>query len=174
MKYVHSLVLRYLLILTPIKLFSFILTPITFYLSILILTYFNPVVINNVISINNIDFEFVEACIATLAYYLLLILTMTTKDISWKIRGKLFLYGSFLILGMNLIRILILVFVAVNYGMDWFQLVHLTFWKIVSGIYVALVWIFLVNKYKIKSIPIIDDLKYLYNLIQPRFYGNTN
>ena len=166
MKYVHSLVLRYLLILTPIKLFSFILTPITFYLSILILTYFNPVVINNVISINNIDFEFVEACIATLAYYLLLILTMTTKDISWKIRGKLFLYGSFLILGMNLIRILILVFVAVNYGMDWFQLVHLTFWKIVSGIYVALVWIFLVNKYKIKSIPIIDDLKYLYNLIQ--------
>ena len=166
MKYVHSLVLRYLLILTPIKLFSFILTPITFYLSILILTYFNPVVINNVISINNIDFEFVEACIATLAYYLLLILTMTTKDISWKIRGKLFLYGSFLILGMNLIRILILVFVAVNYGMDWFQLVHLTFWKIVSGIYVALVWIFLVNKYKIKSIPIIDDLKYLYNLIR--------
>jgi len=42
-----------------------------------------------------------------------------------------------------------------------------------TGVYVAFVWIFLVKKYKIKSVPIYDDLKTLYNFSFRIFDNNT-
>ena len=107
-------------------------------------------------------FHFIEACIATYAYYLIILLTLLTKEITLKTRIKIILIGSGLILLMNIIRIFILITITMNYGLYWFDIIHLAFWKFLSGIYVALVWILLVKIYKIKSIPIYDDIKYLY------------
>ena len=74
----------------------------------------------------------------------------------------MFLLGSLLILGMNLLRIVILVVLNVEFGASYFDAVHLLFWNFVSGVYIALVWIFLVKKFKVDKIPYYSDLKYFY------------
>ena len=164
MKYEHSLLIRILLCFIPLSLLTWILTPITLKLSYITLLYYNPILISaDVMVINGIPFSFIEACIATSAYYLIILLVLLTKEITLKQRIKLIFIGSLLILLMNLLRIFILIFVTVNYGFYWFEIIHLAFWKFVSGIYIALVWILLVRYYKIKSVPVYDDIKYLFN-----------
>ena len=74
----------------------------------------------------------------------------------------MFFLGSLLILGMNLLRIIILIVLDVEFGKDYFDAVHLIFWNFVSGVYIALVWIFLVKKFKVSKIPYYSDLKYFY------------
>ena len=108
--------------------------------------------------------EFIEACAATLAYILLGILILLTYGISLKKGIKLFLIGSLLIFIANLIRIEVLIYILVNYGIDYFNTLHLFIWKIVSSVYVALVWIFLCYKYKIKGIPVYSDIKRIKNM----------
>ncbi len=166
MNYLKSLFIRIILCFVPISLFSFVLTPITIYGSyILLFSFFDVVVKGKILFVNGFPFEIVEACVATTAYFLLWLLCFLTKDIKLKIRLKLLLYGFLLILGMNLIRIALLVFIAMKYGFAWFTLVHLAFWNFVTGIYVALVWIFLVMKFKIYGVPVYDDLRTLYKMV---------
>ncbi|MBS3172489.1 hypothetical protein J4438_02840, partial [Candidatus Woesearchaeota archaeon] len=69
---------------------------------------------------------------------------------------------------MNIIRIEILLFLLIKNNYNLFEQVHLLFWNFVSGIYVAFVWIILIKKYKINSIPIYSDIKYLYQRINPK------
>ncbi len=161
MNYYFGLIIRVLLCFMPISFFSFVLTPLTIYGVYLLLFSYGPVVFDKIFTINNINFEFVEACIASYAYYFLWILCMLTKDINVKTRIKMILYGSLLIFAMNILRVGLIITLAVDYGFFWFNLVHLFFWKFFSGVYVALVWIFLVKIYNIKGIPIYDDLKTL-------------
>ena len=161
MKYHYSFVIRLLLLLIPPQLFSLILAPLTIYIGFLVLFNFSPVIDGNLIIINGIRFEFVEACIASYAYYFLWILCFFTKDISFVNRIKIIGYGFLLIFIMNIFRIWLIIYLALNYGFFWFNLVHLFFWKFLMGVYVALVWIGLVRYYKINSIPIYDDIKTL-------------
>ena len=79
---------------------------------------------------------------------------------------KLFFIGSLLILLMNIFRIDILILSSVKFGKVWFDAIHMIFWKFLSTLYVAFVWIFLVKKFKIKTIPIYSDIKYLINKIK--------
>ena len=151
MKYEHSLLIRILVCFIPLSLLTWILTPITVNLSYITLLYYNPILAADVIVIHGIPFSFIEACIATSAYYLIILLTLLTKDITLKQRIKLIFIGSLLILLMNLFRIFLLIFVTINYGFYWFEIIHLAFWKFLSGIYVALVWILLVRYYKNKN-----------------------
>ena len=162
MKYEYSFILRILFCFIPVKLFTFILTPITLYLSYLTLIFYNPIVSGNSLIIRGIPFQFIEACIASYAYYLIILLTLLTKDVRFFDRIKILLLGSLLILIMNVFRIFILIYLVMNFGFYWFDLIHMIFWKFVSGIYVALVWILLVKYFKINSIPIYSDLKYLF------------
>ena len=105
--------------------------------------------------------RFSQACAAVSAYFLLLLLIVLTKDIKLKTRIKMFLLGSVIIFTTNLIRILILIAVLEKYGFDAFQQVHDIFWIIFGSLLVALTWIFLINHYKIKSVPVYSDIKYL-------------
>ena len=73
----------------------------------------------------------------------------------------MFLSGSFLILLMNVIRVDALLYILVECGENWFKKIHIFFWHFVSSIYVAAVWIFLSYKFKVKSIPIYSDFKFL-------------
>ncbi len=113
-------------------------------------------------NVNGITFTFIEACIASYAYYIILFLVLTTKDIKIKKRLYILLIGFLLILGMNYIRITGLIIGIIKFGFDWFNNVHLFIWKVFSWIYVFIVWIILIKIFKIKSIPLYDDFKYLY------------
>lgn len=162
MRYEYALIIRTILCFIPVKFLFIILAPITLYLSYLTLLFYKPLISGNSLIINSIPLNFIEACIASYAYYLIIILTLLTKDIKLKDRIKIILIGSLLIMGMNILRIFILVIVVLNYGFYWFDIIHLTFWKFLSGIYVAFVWIILVKKFNIKSIPVYSDLQYLF------------
>lgn len=105
--------------------------------------------------------EISPACVAFSAYILLSILILTTKGIKKEIMTKMFLYGSLAILAINIIRIEILIYIWNSLSNELFELVHLFFWKVLSGVIVVLIWICLIRKYKIENIPIYSDLKYL-------------
>ena len=102
-----------------------------------------------------------DACAVISAYFLLLILVIITKDISLKKRIKIFMFGSIIILTINLARILSLIYILENYGFNAFQQTHDFLWLILGSVLVAFTWIFLIKHYKVKSIPIYSDIKYL-------------
>ena len=170
MKYQYQLLFRLILLFAvPLSLFYFIFTPLTIYPSyfLLKLSGFAPQFTSStVLAFKELGIKFVPACIAGSAYYLLYILIMLTKDLSIMQSLKLFIYGSLLILSVNLIRIYIIVFVLIKYGLNYFDMIHLFFWTFVASTYVALIWIFLTRKMKIKSIPAYSDVMYLYKKIK--------
>ena len=94
-------------------------------------------------------------------YYLLLLLTTLTKDIKLEKRLKIFFYGSLTIFIINIIRIVFLIILLDNKSYNLFKASHNFFWSIIASILVASIWIYLTKKYKIRSIPIYSDLKYL-------------
>jgi len=166
MKYYHNLLIRILLCFIPLSIFYFIFTPLTIYGIYLLLLTYKPVLLGINLFIDQYTFVFVKACIAGSAYYLLWLLALLTKDIKLMTRIKMILAGFSLIYIGNLLRVFILILIALNYNIAWFDLVHMFVWNFIISVYVAFVWIFLVSHYKIDSIPIFSDLKYLYKSIK--------
>jgi exosortase/archaeosortase family protein len=167
MKYIKELLVRIviavLLLVIPVNIFYLLFSKVTLFgsLSIFYLLGY-PIHVNGYnLSINGQGLEFVPACVATSAYYLLALLVLLTKDIKLKDRFYIFVSGGLLILLMNLIRIDILIYLLVEFGKNWFESVHIIFWHFVSSIYVVAVWIFLTYKFKIKSVPVYSDFKFL-------------
>ena len=141
----------------------FVLLPVTLYSTYYLLQIFiEPYLVNSTIIINEVSFTIIPACTALLAYILLLELILLTRNLSFKLSIKIFLQGALLIFFMNLLRILLLIFIYLYFGKNYFDTIHLVFWHFISTIFVAFVWIFLVEKYKIKSIPIYSDIKSLF------------
>ena len=123
--------------------------------------FYNSYLANNSIFVGGNIINIISACIAGIAYALLLLLILFTNGISLGKSFKMFFVGSLLILIMNIMRIDLLIFVLVEFGSDLFDKVHLIFWNFVSGLYVAFVWIYLVKKFHVKGIPIVSDVKEL-------------
>ncbi len=167
MKYTQELFIRVgiavLLFVIPVNVFYLLFAKITLWgsLSIFYLLGYPIQVNGHILSLNGQGLEFVSACVATSAYYLLALLVLLTKDIKLKDRFYVFISGGLLILLMNLIRIDILIYLLIEFGKNWFENVHIIFWHFVSSIYVAAVWIFLTYKFKIKSVPVYSDFKFL-------------
>jgi exosortase/archaeosortase family protein len=160
-----SIIIRYSLALL-VAIFSsyltIILLPWTLYSTYFFLDLFlDPILKDSTIILNGISFTIIPACTALLAYILLIELILFTRNISLKNSLKLFFLGSAMIFIMNLLRILILIFIHLNFGKNYFDAMHLIFWHIVSTLFIAFVWIFLIETYQIKSIPIYSDLKSL-------------
>ncbi len=176
MKYETKLIIRVAIALAifliPVNIFNVALQKPTMYISyapVKILGY-DISIDGNIINIEDHNLRFISACTATSAYYLLAILLLLTKDIKPKKGIKMFIAGTLLILGMNVIRIDILLIVLVEKGVNMFQTLHLIFWEVVSSLYVAAVWIFLIKKFKVKSIPAISDIKELYKKTKIKIY----
>ncbi|MFH1376679.1 MAG: pacearchaeosortase [Candidatus Woesearchaeota archaeon] len=168
MKYESNLILRTILAILVTGLYNFfylIFTPATIYSSWILLKVlgYDIGVFGNNLVFSNVNFIFIEACVALSAYYLLFLLIVFTKGLSLKTSLKLLVVGTALILVMNIIRIDLLIILFLEAGKTYFDVVHMIFWKFIAGIYVALVWIVMVRKFKIKSIPIYSDLKELYD-----------
>lgn len=167
MRYVKELVTRILiavlLLIIPINVFYFLFSKITLLASLpfLYLLGYSINVKGYILFLDGQSLEFIPACVATSAYYLLTLLVLLTKDVKIKTRFYLFLSGSLLIFLMNVIRIDILLYILLKFGENWFERFHIFFWHFVSSIYVAAVWIFLAYKFKLKSIPVYSDFKFL-------------
>ena len=145
-------------------LFYLILTPLTAYPTYFLLNIFYDASIlnNNIILINHaIPIELIGACIAGSAYYLLLILNLTTREIALKKRARILLwaFGAFLVL--NILRIFALSLFVIS-GSSFFDITHRIFWYALSTIFVVAIWFTEVKFFKIKAIPFYSDVKFLY------------
>lgn len=165
MNYTKKLIIRItiaiVLLILPINIFYVIFLKPTLYLSALPFLKLSPLIATDSILINNAILMFNPACIATSAYYLLTILTLLTKNINLKKSIILIISGSLLIFIANIIRIDLLIFFFLKNNINLFQSLHFLFWKILSSLYVVLIWILLTKKLKIKQIPAVSDVKYL-------------
>ena len=142
--------------------FDIIFSPITIYTTFFLLSFFTQAQLSGItLFVNDMSFSIISACTASLAYLLLAELILMTKGISLKQSLKMFFLGFSAIFSMNILRILFLIFVYVHFGKNYFDAVHLIFWYFVSTFFVIAVWIFLIEKYKIKSVPIYSDIQFI-------------
>ena len=160
--------LRYLILLIVaipnLYLFYLIFTPLTLHpVRFLLEIFYDTILVNNIIIINSIlPIELIPACIAGAAYYLLLILNLSTPKIKLKPRLKMILISFASLLVLNILRIFILSILAFS-GSPLFDITHKIFWYALSTVFVVGIWLILVKKFKIKEIPLYSDLKFLYN-----------
>ncbi len=158
-----SIILRYLVILLlglgNLYLIYTIITPLTIYTTYFILNLFqDATLLRNFIIIGDTAIELIPACIAGSAYYLLLILNLSTPNLKQKTRLKTLTLSLGLLFTFNILRIIILYLVNKTI---YFESLHLVFWYILSTLAVILIWIYTTKRFKIKSIPIYTDFKYL-------------
>src|SRR3989304_9498778 len=148
---ISDLILRYLiLVLVAIPnlwLFYLVFTPLTSYPVYWLLNIFYDASLlnNNVVLLNQaISIELIEACIAGSAYYLLLILNLSTPGIKTGKRIKIIAISFLIFLVVNIIRIFILSFMALS-GSDFFGITHQIFWYTLSTIFVVAIWFLMVK-----------------------------
>lgn len=162
-----NLIIRYLILLViaipNLYLIYKVFTPLTIYpvFYILSIFYSHTALSGNIISISGISIEIISACIAGAAYYLLLILNLTTPmPLKKRIKSMSFILGTFLIL--NIFRI-ILFSVLFLTGYKFFDLAHTGTWYFGSTILLIIIWFVNIKLFKIKNIPIYTDFKYLHS-----------
>ena len=163
---VYYLFLRYIIILLfglwNLSIFYKIFTPLTTHFAGFILNLFSPTTImGNIILFKSISLELIPACVAGSAYYLLLILILSTPNIEVFKRIKLILISLMSLFILTSLRIVILALIAQT---SYFQQFHMLFWYLVSTLFVVIIWISIIKIYKIKSIPIYSDIRYLLSL----------
>lgn len=163
-KSLTSMVIRYLILLilaiNGLAIIYFITTPVTLYASFGIMKLFSPeafITEPNIINFAGEQALLVPACIAGAAYYLLLILNLTTPmQRKTRISSLIFLLGSFLVI--NILRIVSFAYLYVS-GYGFFDLTHSLTWYFGSTSLVIILWFISIKKYKIKNIPVYTDVK---------------
>jgi exosortase/archaeosortase family protein len=164
---------RYILLLLilffGLDLIYIFIKPLTIKVVFFILNIFYEVSLNeNIIIIDKLSYiSLVEACIAGSAYLLLLILNLTTP-LKRDIRIKSIAYSFILLFVINVIRI---VFLSVLYHeqKSYFEFSHAFLWYGLSTIFVIIIWILTIKKFKIKIIPVYTDIVCLKRI---SFYRN--
>ena len=165
-----DIVSRYLILvltsLSSLWLFYFIFTSLTIYpVYFLVNLLFEDVsLFGEIMIVNGLAIEFIRACIAGSAYYLLLILNLSTPKINLKKRVTMILFSFAALLIINIIRIFVFILIFF-YGFSFFDITHKFFWYFMSTIFVILIWFAEVKYFKIKEIPFYSDIKYLYKKI---------
>lgn len=163
-----DLIVRYLILiliaLPGLFIFYFIFTPLTVYPVYFLLGLFFDAVLLSKISIllnNSVPIELISACIAGAAYYLLLVLNLSTPKIKIKTRISAIIFSLLAFLVLNILRIFVLSVLAAT-GSAYFNVTHTVFWYGFSTIIVVAIWFAEVKIYKIKEIPFYSDIKFLY------------
>lgn len=148
-----------------LAIFYYVFTPLTTYPVYFILDIFYetlfiygdvPVILLNEL----VPIELVAACIAGSAYYLLLILNLSTPGMKVDQRIKAIAFSFAVFLLANVLRIVILSALAVA-DSAYFDVTHTVFWYGISTVLVVGIWFAEVKVFRIKEIPIYSDLKYL-------------
>jgi exosortase/archaeosortase family protein len=157
--------LRYALILIVaipnLWIFYLIFTPLTLYVSYFLLDiFFSATVSGSTILINNCaPIEFINACAAGSAYYLLFLLNLSTPKLKSRITALAFSFSAFFLL--NITRIFILSLLFIN-NSQIFDAAHKFSWYTLSIIFVVGIWFLTVKLFSVKQVPFYTDLKFLY------------
>lgn len=136
-----------------------VFTPLTINTSFLIFSLFeNELSLSgNSILINGLEFVLIDACIAGAAYYLIIVLNLATPMESIKrIKSLVFLLVS--LFALNILRIILLGFFAMK-SMLLFNAYHEFFWYAGSTIFVIVLWFINIKLFRIKTIPLITDIR---------------
>lgn len=143
-------------------LFYFVFTPLTIYpIYFLLSLFFEPSLMGNIILVNKIPIEIINACISGSAYYLLFMLNLSTPNIKIKKRIKIMLLAFASLLILNILRIFFLSLMVINDSV-WFGITHMFFWYVLSIVFVLGIWFLEVKFFKIKQTPFYSDLKFMY------------
>ena len=143
-----------------------ILTPLTVYILSAILSIFTDATLyGNTIHLNGATIEIVSACVAGSAFYLLLLLLMLTADIKPETRAKAITTSFAMLFALNILRMLVLIPIM---GASYFGTIHWISWHVISTIFVVGIWISIVKIYKIKTIPVYSDIKYIISLVKTK------
>lgn len=157
-----NLLARYgILIITGIlstQIFYSLFSAITIYPVFFLLKFVfsNISLIGNTLLINGKSIDLIGPCIAASAYYLLLILNLSTRKIKNRLGLFFFSFSSLLI--VNILRIFFLAIIFVR-GFSFFDLTHKLFWYAGSTIFVVGIWFLGVKLFRIKEIPFYSDIK---------------
>ncbi|MAH43475.1 hypothetical protein CL614_07220 [archaeon] len=165
-KQLINLAIRYVIIffagLGNLWIFYKILTPLTIKTVAFFFSLFTKTSISaNLIITQGVIIEIIPACVAGSAYYLLLILMLTTPKIEPIKRIKVLILSFISLFILNIIRIIILTLTSNSL---YFELTHLIFWYLISTIFVVAIWIAVIKIFKIKQIPVYSDIKFVANL----------
>ncbi|MEK6936078.1 MAG: pacearchaeosortase [Nanoarchaeota archaeon] len=159
-----SILTRYLVVLSlmfSLPIIYKIFTPLTIISTSKILgLFYNIKVVGDLIIYNSYTIQIIAACVAGSAYLLLLILNLTTQ-IKLKKRIYFILFTFILFFIINILRIVILSVLVFN-DSPLFDITHKLFWYMLSTLFVVAIWFFAVKIFKIKEIPVYNDIKYLY------------
>lgn len=138
--------------------FYLIFTPLTVYpVFFLIRLFHNATLITNFIVIENyLPIEIIDPCIAGSAYYLLLILNLSTPGLKFLNRIKLMLFSFSALLFVNIMRIFLLSLLFFS-GFSLFDITHELFWYFGSVVFVIGIWFLGVKLFKVKEIPFYSD-----------------
>lgn len=164
-----DLIIRYGILLclglNSLYILYYFFTPLTIYPVYFILSLFYSVSISGTtLLIDQTKIELIKACIAGSAFYLLIMLNLSTK-IDFKKRLFSLIYSLSALLVLNIIRILVLSAMLVdNYA--FFDITHKIFWYFLSTIFVVIVWFSEVKLFKIKNIPAYSDIKSLIKIMK--------
>lgn len=162
----YSIFLRYLFLaivsLPNLYLFYLIFTPLTVYpVYFLFSLFFDTVLQGNIIFVGEKSMELIGACIAGSAYFLLLILNLSTPKINFEKRIKIIAFSFAVFLLINILRIFVFGLIFF-YEFAWFDIAHEIFWYIGSIAFVIGIWFGGVKLFKIKEIPFYSDIKFIY------------
>ncbi|MEM4325809.1 MAG: pacearchaeosortase [Candidatus Pacearchaeota archaeon] len=165
-----NIFIRYFIIiifsLNSLYLFYIIFTPLTYYSVYSLFNFFYENVSLSVegtpkINIGDFFIELIPACIAGSAYFLLLILNLTTPGMSIKKRIFSLILSFFIFLFFNIIRIFSLGVLAYN-KYSYFPTIHWLFWNFISIFFVIFIWFLEVRLFEIKEIPFYSDISFIF------------
>jgi len=158
------LLLRYTLLLVFgifLSVFYKLLFYVTVYPVFFVLAVFYDISIKaSSIFVANVEIQIVNACVAGSAYYLLLILNLTTPMAAKK-RAKTIIFSLLALLILNILRIILFSALYVE-NFTFFDITHKLVWYVMSIVFVIAIWFATVKIYKIENIPVYSDFKRLY------------
>jgi exosortase/archaeosortase family protein len=177
-KKVVGIFLRYFFILFlgagNLYIFYKILTPLTvFSVSRAISLFTKVIVAGNFIYLEDFSVELIRACVAGSAFFLMFILVFSTADIKPKKRAFALLTSLVMLFLFNFLRIIFLIFIY-SPSSNYFSAIHWILWNFVSVFFVVGIWFFVVKIYKIDSIPVYSDIKYLLSFSKKRKKSNRS
>ncbi len=164
---VYEMLIRYLALIVlggfNLALFYTVFTPLTvypFYWIVRAIDDSARLFPGNLIFFSGFYVEIIAACVAGAAYYLLLILNLTTP-MELNKRIKSIGYLIFVFLFLNITRIFIFS-ALLFYGYEYFDFAHRFTWYFGSTVLVILIWFSNVWLFRIKNIPIYSDFKNIF------------
>lgn len=162
-----SLFTRYaLLLLLPLSnfyIFYLIFTPLTIHpVFFLFSLFFNAQLSQETIALAGTCIKIIPACVAGSAYYLLLMLNLSTPKIQFKKRLLMIATSLVALLLINILRIFFLGTLSITFP-EAFDFTHKLFWYLLSIVFVVGIWVAQIKILKIKQIPFYSDLKDIYS-----------